>query len=118
MSRVYREWRDHLKRCIDRYMGLKVQYAELHTSNLIGLFSCIFVRQDERGNVRNLSASEVKCGLKGHYGNKVGLRSLRLPYKYSRLCLGCSNYTFQSGRQLALLRELSLGSWADSNGAS
>jgi len=71
MSRVYREWRDHLKRCIDRYMGLKVQYTELHTSNLIGLFSCIFVRQNERGNIQNLSASEVKCGLKGHYGNKV-----------------------------------------------
>ena len=71
ISKVYREWRDYLGRCINRYMGGKATYNELHTSSLIGLFSCIFIRQDERPSIRNLEGSEVKCGMKGHYGNKV-----------------------------------------------
>ncbi len=71
VGRVYREWRDYLAKCISRYMGSSVSYSELHTSSLIGLFQCVFVRQDVRNQISGLSAIDVKCGMKGHYGNKV-----------------------------------------------
>ena len=73
VSRVYREWREYLGKCISRYCS-KYTYSELHTSSLIGLFQCVFIRQEEREHVRNLSAIDIKCGMKGHYGNKVSIR--------------------------------------------
>lgn len=72
-SRVYREWRDYLGRVIDRSTDASYAYSELQTSSLIGLFQCVFIRQAERANVRNLQAASVKLGLKGHYGNKGAL---------------------------------------------
>jgi hypothetical protein len=54
-------------------MGINYPYSELHTSSLIGLFQCIFVRQDVRDRVRGLSAADIKCGMKGHYGNKASI---------------------------------------------
>ena len=71
VSRVYREWRDCLAKCINRYMGFNHPYSELHTSSLIGLFQCVFIRQDVRDRVHGLSAADIKCGLKGRYGNKA-----------------------------------------------
>ena len=71
VSRVYREWRDCLAKCINRYMGFNHPYSELQTSSLIGLFQCVFIRQDVRDRVHGLSAGDIKCGLKGHYGNKA-----------------------------------------------
>ncbi|KAK5270456.1 hypothetical protein LTR99_005838 [Exophiala xenobiotica] len=72
-SRVYREWRDHLTSVISRYTSAQYSYSELQTSSLIGLFQCVFVRQEERPNISNLQAASVKLGLKGHYGNKGAL---------------------------------------------
>ena len=75
VGRVYREWSAFLAKCINRYMGVGVSYSELHTSSLIGLFQCIFVRSDVRAHIRNMNAVDVKCGMKGHYGNKVDIKS-------------------------------------------
>lgn len=72
-SRVYREWRDYLSKVIARSTGSHYSYSELNTSSLIGLFQCVFIRQEERPKVRNLQAASVKLGLKGHYGNKGAL---------------------------------------------
>ncbi|RMZ87946.1 hypothetical protein DV736_g4820, partial [Chaetothyriales sp. CBS 134916] len=72
-SRVYREWRDYLSKLISRYTSGQYTYSELHTSSLIGLFQCIFIRQEERPHLRNVHATNIKCGMKGHYGNKGGL---------------------------------------------
>lgn len=71
-SRVYREWRDYLARCIRKYLP-QYDYTELHTSSLIGLFSCIFIRTSERRHVSSDARHEVKCGMGGHYGNKGAL---------------------------------------------
>ncbi|KAH0840597.1 hypothetical protein AYO21_03926 [Fonsecaea monophora] len=72
-SRVYREWRDYLSKVISRSTSRHYEYSELHLSSLIGLFQCVFVRQSERPNIRNLQAASVKLGLKGRYGNKGAL---------------------------------------------
>ncbi|KAK5938159.1 hypothetical protein PMZ80_009748 [Knufia obscura] len=83
-SKVYREWRDYLARCIRKYIPHH-EYMELHTSSLIGLFSCIFVRKEERLNIIKDARQEVKCGMGGHYGNK-GALLCRFVLDSSSLC--------------------------------
>lgn len=73
MSRQYRVWRDHLASCINDAMPLEESYVLLHTANLVGLFTCVFIKQKERQRVRNISSAEVKRGMGGLHGNKVGL---------------------------------------------
>ncbi|KAI9878641.1 MAG: hypothetical protein M1823_006933, partial [Watsoniomyces obsoletus] len=84
-SRVYREWRDYLSKIISRYTSARYSYSELHTSSLIGLFQCIFIRQEERGRIRDVHAMSVKCGMGGHYGNKGALVT-RIVLDDSSLC--------------------------------
>lgn len=83
-SRVYREWRDYLSKVISR-ASVQYRYSEVHTSSLVGLFQCIFIRQEERPNMRDVSATNVKCGMKGHYGNKGALVT-RFTLDDSSLC--------------------------------
>lgn len=71
-SRVYREWRDYLARSINKYLP-QYEYTELHTSSLIGLLQCVFVRTNERRNISHNTGTDVKCGMGGHYGNKGAL---------------------------------------------
>lgn len=72
MSRQYRAWRDYLTRCIEDYMPSDQPYHLLHTASLVGLFTCAFVKRSEQQRIRNLNGSEVKCGMGGLHGNKVG----------------------------------------------
>lgn len=71
MSRQYRVWKDYLASCIHDIMPLDQPYVLLHTSNLIGLFTCVFIKQEERQRIRSISAAEVKRGMGGLHGNKV-----------------------------------------------
>lgn len=83
-AKVYREWRDYLASCIEKYIP-QHEYTELHTSSLIGLFSCVFVRASERRNITRDARQEVKCGMGGHYGNK-GALLCRFVFDSSSLC--------------------------------
>ena len=83
-SRVYREWRDYLSKVISRSAS-QYRYSEVHTSSLIGLFQCVFIRQEERANLQDVSGVNVKCGMKGHYGNKGALIT-RFTLDDSSLC--------------------------------
>jgi len=83
-SKVYREWRDYLTRCVRKYIPAH-EYMEIHTSSLVGLFSCIFVRKEERSNIVKDARQEVKCGMGGHYGNK-GALLCRFVLDSSSLC--------------------------------
>ena len=71
MSRQYREWRDFLTRSIEDYMPADQTYDLLYTSSMVGLFTCIFVRDQERDGIRDVNGSEVKRGMGGLHGNKV-----------------------------------------------
>ncbi|KAF3927256.1 Synaptojanin-1 [Dactylellina cionopaga] len=73
MSRQYRVWQEYLAECIEKYMQGEVKYQMLHSANMVGLFTCIFVKASERGNIRNFGACTVKTGLKGIHGNKGAL---------------------------------------------
>ena len=72
MSRQYRVWMEHLTRCINDCMPLEESYVLLHSANLIGLFTCVFVKHKERQRIKNIGASEIKRGMGGLHGNKVG----------------------------------------------
>ncbi|KAL2359310.1 hypothetical protein RJZ56_007843 [Blastomyces dermatitidis] len=85
MSRQYRVWKDYLASCIHDIMPLDQPYVLLHTSNLIGLFTCVFIKQEERQRIRGISAAEVKRGMGGLHGNK-GALVLRFILDDSSLC--------------------------------
>ncbi|KAK8229080.1 Endonuclease/exonuclease/phosphatase [Phyllosticta capitalensis] len=84
MSRQYRAWRDHLTRCIDDYLPGE-QYTLLHTANLVGLFTCIYVKESERLRIRDINAAEIKLGMHGLHGNK-GALIVRFLLDDSSLC--------------------------------
>ena len=71
MSRQYRVWRDHLASVIQEHMPLDQPYVLLHTANLIGLFTCVFVKEKERQRIRDVGSATVKRGMGGLHGNKV-----------------------------------------------
>ncbi|KAM5458562.1 hypothetical protein MaudCBS49596_000478 [Microsporum audouinii] len=85
MSRQYRVWKDYLALCIREHMPNGESYVLLHTASLIGLFTCVFVRQDTRERISNVSAAEVKRGMGGLHGNK-GALILRFFMDDSSLC--------------------------------
>jgi hypothetical protein len=72
MSHQYRAWRDHLVRVLDEY-NPNQNYVLLHTANLVGLFTCVFVKASERANIRDVCAAEIKLGFSGRVGNKGAL---------------------------------------------
>jgi endonuclease/exonuclease/phosphatase family metal-dependent hydrolase len=72
MSHQYRAWRDELKRVIDEHIPHQ-RYSLLHTADLVGLFTCIFVKDAERTRIRDVSAAQVKLGMGGLHGNKGAL---------------------------------------------
>ena len=85
MSRQYRAWRDFLVQLLESNMPTNEPYTLLHTANMVGLFSCIFIKTSQRKNVRSLSVAEVKRGLGGLHGNK-GAIILRFILDDSSLC--------------------------------
>lgn len=77
MSRQYRAWRDYLVDHIDEHMPVEHPYQLLHTASLVGLFTCIFVKVSQRDFIRDTTSSEVKRGMGGLHGNKVGMLASR-----------------------------------------
>jgi hypothetical protein len=72
MSHQYRLWQQQLTKTIGTVdLPRGDHYVLLHVANLVGLFTCIFVRASERDNIRNVSAASIKRGLGGLHGNKV-----------------------------------------------
>jgi hypothetical protein len=74
MSHQYRDWRDYLIRCLDDTMPREELYHLLNSNSLVGLFTCIFIRARLRDRIRGVSGAEIKRGMGGRAGNKVGHR--------------------------------------------
>ena len=66
---AYKKWKDHLALAVRTAMPKDVTYCLTHDESLIGLFSCIFVKNKEK--LDDVSVTTIKRGLKGWYGNKV-----------------------------------------------
>ncbi|KAG0016609.1 hypothetical protein BGZ80_009085 [Entomortierella chlamydospora] len=76
VSKQYKRWQIFLTDKIrELYKPMGVNFRLLECSNLVGLFSCVFVRDKEWENVRSdwTHVDMVKTGLKGFHGNKGGI---------------------------------------------
>lgn len=86
VGRQYRAWRDYLVRCVEDCMPAQASYALVHTSNMVGLFSCVFAKTSLRSRIRAVDAAEIKRGMGGLHGNK-GALIIRLILDDSSVCL-------------------------------
>lgn len=71
VSRSYKKWHDHLVLSVRLAMPPDCPYTVVHADNLVGLFSCIFVKNAERNGLKETAITTVKRGIAGMYGNKV-----------------------------------------------
>jgi len=85
VSRSYKKWHDHLILSVRLAMPPDCPYTVVHTENLVGLFSCIFVKNAERNGLKETAITTVKRGIAGIYGNKGGIVA-RLTIDDSSIC--------------------------------
>ncbi|KAF8318208.1 DNase I-like protein [Clavulina sp. PMI_390] len=85
VSKHYRMWLDALTLAIRTVMPFEIPYSVIHHETLVGLFSCVFVKNSERSRIRDPSIAIVKRGLKGVYGNK-GAIAARFTIDDSSIC--------------------------------
>ena len=74
ISGAYRQWLDKLQIAINSAYP-DTPYVRVHSENMVGLLTCVFVKADERDILRDVDVCTVKRGIGGIYGNKVSLRS-------------------------------------------
>ena len=67
----YKKWYDRLVLAVRLAMPPDAPYTVIHTENLVGLFSCIFVKNTERLSLKQVAITTIKRGMGGRYGNKV-----------------------------------------------
>lgn len=80
----YQKWCDRLVLAVRMAMPPDTPYTLIHQESLVGLFTCIFVKNAERIALKQVAIATVKRGMGGRYGNKVGV------LKYFR-CLGTND---------------------------
>ncbi|KAK8041244.1 hypothetical protein PG994_014251 [Apiospora phragmitis] len=111
MSHQYRDWRDFLIRSLDDYMPPDCLYHLLHTSTLVGLFTCIFVRSTIRDRITNLQSADIKRGMGGLHGNK-GAIIVRFMVEDTSLCF--INCHLAAGQSQANARHADISAIVDS----
>ncbi|KAK4514109.1 acetolactate synthase, regulatory subunit [Mucor velutinosus] len=88
LTHRYKLWHDYLVRIIGENYGPHT-YTVIKTDQLVGLFSCIFVRTTDVDRVFDVDSTSVKTGLKvmnkSIHGNKGGI-AIRFVYDHSSLC--------------------------------
>lgn len=70
VSQAYRQWHDKLAQQVRLIMPPESPYVLVDASDMVGLFSCVFVKKSEHESLRDVSLVTVKTGVGGHYGNK------------------------------------------------
>ncbi|KAI8982071.1 Endonuclease/exonuclease/phosphatase [Mycotypha africana] len=88
LTHRYKLWHDYLVRMIAENYG-RNRYTVIKTDQLVGLFSCIFVRTADMDRIIDIDSTSVKTGLKvmnkSIHGNKGGI-AIRFVYDHSSLC--------------------------------
>ncbi|BGP13758.1 hypothetical protein JCM10213_006411 [Rhodosporidiobolus nylandii] len=75
ISSAYRQWHDKLVQAVRLAMPADTPYTVVHVGDMIGLFSCIFVKSSELPRLRDTALITVKTGMGGRYGNKGAILS-------------------------------------------
>lgn len=68
---AYKRWHSQMMLAVRLAMPPDCPYTCIHTESLVGLFTCIFVKNSERATLRDMAISTIKRGMGGRYGNKV-----------------------------------------------
>lgn len=83
ISGQYKAWQDRLGTEIAHAFDEK--YNLVHSNNMVGLFTCIFVKSNSLSAFRSVKSNAIKTGLGGLHGNKGGL-AVRLMVDDSSFC--------------------------------
>ncbi|RXW15821.1 hypothetical protein EST38_g10028 [Candolleomyces aberdarensis] len=84
---AYRRWYDKLCAAVKAvFTPQGVEYTAVHTDSMVGLFSCLFLRNTKDFVCREKHMAAVKRGMGGRYGNK-GAVIARVVIGDSSLCL-------------------------------
>ncbi|ADV22632.1 type I inositol-1,4,5-trisphosphate 5-phosphatase 1 [Cryptococcus gattii E566] len=75
ISHAYRHWLEKLQSAVKMAFPSDCPYVKIHSESLVGLFTCIFVKQSEKDFLRDLDITTVKRGIGGIYGNKGAIVS-------------------------------------------
>ncbi|KAI0759751.1 DNase I-like protein [Trametes elegans] len=70
VSTSYKKWHDRLISAVRLAMPIDEPYTVVHTEKLVGLFSCVFVKNTEKIRLKHSNHTTVKRGMNGRYGNK------------------------------------------------
>ncbi|KAG6333296.1 hypothetical protein ID866_5792 [Astraeus odoratus] len=81
----YKRWHDRLVLAVKLAMPPESPYTVVHTENLVGLFTCMFVKNAERLSLTDAAITTIKRGMGGRYGNK-GAIVARLVVDDSSIC--------------------------------
>jgi hypothetical protein len=84
VSKHYRLWHDRLVLEIQRAIP-REGYIVQHTENLVGLFTCVFVRKALVTSLKDVAITTIKRGMNGRYGNK-GAIVARFVVEDSSIC--------------------------------
>ncbi|KAJ7581477.1 Endonuclease/exonuclease/phosphatase [Mycena floridula] len=82
---AYKRWYEHFMLAVKMAMPPTCPYTVIHTESLVGLFTCMFVKNSERAVVHDNYITTLKRGMGGRYGNKGGIIT-RLVIDDSSLC--------------------------------
>ncbi|KAJ7983108.1 Endonuclease/exonuclease/phosphatase [Mycena polygramma] len=85
VTSAYRKWYEYLLLAVRLAMPAQVPYTVIHTESLVGLFTCVFVKNSERMSVKDNVITSMKRGMGGRYGNKGGIIT-RLVIEDSSIC--------------------------------
>ena len=70
VSTSYKKWYDYLVLSV-RLAHPGTPYHVVHSENLVGLFSCTFIKVSERASIKDTHLNVIKRGMRGNFGNKV-----------------------------------------------
>ncbi|KAJ7740624.1 Endonuclease/exonuclease/phosphatase [Mycena metata] len=85
VTTAYRKWYEYLVMAVRLAMPAQVPYTVIHTESLVGLFTCVFVKNTERMAIKDNVITSLKRGMGGRYGNKGGIIT-RLVIEDSSIC--------------------------------
>lgn len=73
VTQRYRLWRDKLVKAVRQYTAFdnSCNYKLVKSENLVGLFTCVFVKEAEEDRLKDISVTTCKTGMGGYHGNKV-----------------------------------------------
>jgi hypothetical protein len=78
----YKRWHDRLVMAVRLAMPPNSPYSVIETENLVGLFTCMLIKNTERIALKDVAITTIKRGMGGRFGNKVsGMAFL--------VCWGC-----------------------------